>query len=192
MTAMRQVRGMNVVAGVGNNGGSVGYPARFSRPVLGVGSATGAGAPCGYSNRGPGLDISQSRVVCHARCRGRAVAQAWAPARRTPRPRRLCGNRRGIAGLSGPELTAQAGRKTFFWICRLSTKTQTPDDPSRAGQAFRVFWQLRSGRPPSHPTGRGRSVSGRVPDPPPSRSRRRCDHAYASRATSRGPSRRCA
>jgi hypothetical protein len=53
---LRHSRGMNVVAGVGNNAGAVGYPARFPS-VLAVGAGDANGGPCSYSNRGQGLDV---------------------------------------------------------------------------------------------------------------------------------------
>jgi subtilisin family serine protease len=57
MFLLRSTRQLNIVAGVGNNAGSVGYPARFAS-VLGVGAATTSGALCPFSNRGSGLDVS--------------------------------------------------------------------------------------------------------------------------------------
>ena len=49
-------RGINVVAGAGNNGGAIGYPARFES-VLSVGAGDVTGALCDFSNRGEGLDL---------------------------------------------------------------------------------------------------------------------------------------
>src|SRR3954470_229722 len=49
--------GMDVVAGAGNSGGPVGYPAAFPE-VLAVGASDGAGAFCSFSSRGAALDIS--------------------------------------------------------------------------------------------------------------------------------------
>ena len=57
LVVMRKTRDITVVAGSGNNGGQVGYPARFSA-VLGVGASDAAGTLCSFSNRGAGLDIA--------------------------------------------------------------------------------------------------------------------------------------
>jgi subtilisin family serine protease len=57
ITGLRTERGISVVAGVGNNGGPVGYPARFGH-VVAVGAADATGALCPFSSRGPELDIS--------------------------------------------------------------------------------------------------------------------------------------
>jgi hypothetical protein len=54
---LRDTWNINVVAGAGNNGGAVGYPARLPE-VFGIGAADAAGNLCGFSNRGAGLDIT--------------------------------------------------------------------------------------------------------------------------------------
>jgi hypothetical protein len=57
LRVLRDVRGMNVVAGAGNNGGAVGYPGRL-HDVFAVGATDATGRFCAFSNRGDGLDIS--------------------------------------------------------------------------------------------------------------------------------------
>ena len=57
-----QVRAtINVVAGIGNNGGAVGYPARFATSSESA-RAGPEGALCSFSNRGDGLDSVGARL----------------------------------------------------------------------------------------------------------------------------------
>jgi Subtilase family len=51
-----QTAGISVVAAAGNSGGSVEWPAAYA-PVLAVGAADASGVICGFSARGPGLDL---------------------------------------------------------------------------------------------------------------------------------------
>ena len=55
--ALRTIRSVNVVAGAGNNGGAVGYPARFPL-ALAVGANDSAGELCAFSSRGESLDLT--------------------------------------------------------------------------------------------------------------------------------------
>jgi hypothetical protein len=57
IATLRIARNINVVAGVGNTGGPVGFPARFAA-VVGVGASDSKGTLCDFSSRGPGLDLS--------------------------------------------------------------------------------------------------------------------------------------
>jgi len=54
---LRSVLGMDIVAGAGNSGAPVGYPAAFPE-VFAVGASDAAGAFCSFSSRGSALDIS--------------------------------------------------------------------------------------------------------------------------------------
>ena len=57
IVALRAARSVNVVAGAGNNGGAIGYPARFPL-VLAVGASDAAGELCSFSSRGEALDLT--------------------------------------------------------------------------------------------------------------------------------------
>jgi hypothetical protein len=54
---LRTAWGMDIVAGAGNTGGAVGYPAAFPE-ALAVGASDAAGAFCSFSSRGRTLDVS--------------------------------------------------------------------------------------------------------------------------------------
>jgi hypothetical protein len=54
---LRSVLGMDIVAGAGNSGAAVGYPAAFPE-VFAVGASDATGAFCTFSSRGSALDIS--------------------------------------------------------------------------------------------------------------------------------------
>jgi subtilisin family serine protease len=57
IAGLRLERDINVVAGAGNTGGAVGYPARFAA-VVAVGATERSGLMCSLSSRGSELDIS--------------------------------------------------------------------------------------------------------------------------------------
>jgi len=157
IAALRLGRGVSVVAGAGNNGGAVGYPARFAS-VIAVGATDSSGALCAFSSRGVELDVSAMGCGVEVSWLGGGVGVGNGTSYSTPIATAILAALRAyrpdLDATSAEHLlmsTADAGRvnaERAFRAAGLDELLETPQPPALAP---------RSGEP--------RQATSRVTDP---------------------------